>query len=68
MTDEFRHCPTCGSQCEFVQVHPRLGRCPDGAGGGCPEWFCTGCGAALLIGVLPPASQPSVAAPARPAA
>ena len=51
MTDEFRYCPGCGSQCEFVQVHPPHGRCPDSAGAGCPEWFCTACGAALLIEV-----------------
>ena len=52
MTDEFRHCPGCGSMSEFVQVHPALGRCPDSASEGCPEWFCASCGAALLLGFL----------------
>ena len=37
---------------EFVQVHPALGRCPDSASEGCPEWFCASCGAALLLGFL----------------
>jgi hypothetical protein len=52
MIDDFLDCPSCGSKREFLQVHARLGRCPDSAGG-CPEWFCTACGAALLIRVLP---------------
>ena len=50
MTDDFRYCPGCGSNREFVQVHPGQARCPDAAAGGCPEWFCTACGEALLIG------------------
>ena len=64
MTDQFLHCPGCGSTHEFVQVHPRLEPCPDSAGGGCPEWFCTGCGAALLLG-LPPARRRPAAVGAR---
>jgi len=68
MTDDFRHCPGCGSKREFVQVHPRQARCPDGAAGGCPEWFCTACGAALLIGLLPRARGRLVGARARQAA
>jgi len=27
------------------------GSCPDAPDGRCPEWMCTGCGAALLIDV-----------------
>jgi len=68
MIDDLRHCPCCGSRREFVQVHPRLGRCPDSQGESCPEWFCTACGAALLVGLLPPARTELVAASARPAA
>ncbi len=67
MTDDFRYCPGCGSKREFVQVHPRLGRCPDGAAGGCPEWFCAACGAALLIGLPPEAGRQLIGAHARPA-
>jgi len=68
MIDDLRYCPCCGSKREFAQVHPRQGRCPDSQGDGCPEWFCTACGAALLVGLLPPARTELVAASARPAA
>jgi hypothetical protein len=53
MSDDFLDCPSCGSKREFRQVHARVTRCPD-SGDGCPEWYCTACGAALLIR-LPPA-------------
>ena len=50
MIDGFRDCPGCGSEREFVQLHPGLGRCPDSPDGRCPEWCCNACGAALLEG------------------
>lgn len=53
MTQKFRDCPDCGSMREFAQLHPQPQSCPDTADGRCPEWFCTGCGAAFLIGMLP---------------
>lgn len=53
MTQEFRDCPGCGSLREFAQHHPEPQPCQDAADGRCPEWFCTGCGTALLIGLLP---------------
>jgi len=53
MTDDLRECPGCGSEREFVRRHPVSGGCPDSADGWCPEWFCTGCGTALLAGVVP---------------
>ena len=68
MIDEFRECPGCGSKRQFVQVHPRQARCPDSRGENCPEWFCTACGAALLVGLLPSARRDLLAASARPAA
>lgn len=67
MIDDFRDCPGCGSEREFTRVHARSGRCPDSPDGVCPEWFCTGCGTGLLIGLLPglreliAASAPSAA-------
>ncbi|HEX9032913.1 MAG TPA: hypothetical protein VF834_13820 [Streptosporangiaceae bacterium] len=48
MTGEFRDCPSCGPQREFIQHHPY--DCPDSADGWCPEWFCVSCGLALLTG------------------
>ena len=51
MTDEIRDCPDCGLRHEFTQVHAAPGRCPDAADGQCPEWYCTGCGAGMLISV-----------------
>ena len=52
-TDAFRDCPGCGCSREFVQLHPEPERCPDVRGGRCPEWFCTACGASLLIELVP---------------
>jgi hypothetical protein len=59
MTDEVRDCPDCGLRNEFTQVHSAAGRCPDAADGQCPEWYCAGCGAGVLISPLPllPASM-----------
>ncbi len=48
-----RHCPDCGRDQPFEQLHPLPGPCPDSADGYCPEWSCTTCGAALLIGFIP---------------
>lgn len=57
------HCPDCGPDTLFEQLHD-AGNCPDSPDGECPEWACTGCGAALLAGL---ASWPGDAArePAR---
>jgi hypothetical protein len=41
-------CPPCGEIREFVQPPCADGHTEDG--GGCPEWICVDCGAALLIG------------------
>jgi hypothetical protein len=43
-----RYCHDCGQDQVFDQPHP--GRCPDAPDGGCLEWACTGCGAALFAG------------------
>ncbi len=53
MIDDFRDCPGCGAQREFVQLHPGPGRCPDSSDGRCPEWCCSTCGTALLEGPQP---------------
>ena len=51
-----RYCRECGQDELFDQPHE--GFCPDVPGGTCPEWACTGCGAALVTGVFPPAGTP----------
>lgn len=42
------HCSSCGTERPFEQPP-----CFDGHGADCPEWACTDCGEALLLG-LPP--------------
>ena len=40
------HCTTCQTERRFEQPP-----CLDGHGADCPEWACTHCGTALLIGI-----------------
>jgi len=58
MTVELRDCPDCGVPREFAQLHSGQARCPDAAGGQCPEWVCLSCGAGLLAGLVPLALVP----------
>jgi hypothetical protein len=51
MVEMTRYCPDCGRDRLFEQHHTAAGSCPDSADGCCPEWLCTDCGAALLIGL-----------------
>ena len=53
MTDIIRHCPDCGRDRSLEQHHGSALWCPDTADSSCPEWYCSGCGAALLIGDVP---------------
>jgi hypothetical protein len=46
-----RYCADCGGERPFEQFHTE--ECPD-VPGDCPEWGCTACGAALIIGLLVP--------------
>ena len=68
MAQLFRHCPDCGGDRLFELLHELPGGCSDSPDGDCPEWSCTACGAALLIGVVPagresvPAGRESVPA------
>ena len=57
MGQMIRHCHDCGTDQMFDQPHDT--DCPDAPDGDCPEWACTGCGAALLAG---PGVQPGVLA------
>jgi hypothetical protein len=50
MAQIVRHCQDCDWDRPFEQVHDQPGECPDTPDGDCPEWSCTACGAALLIG------------------
>ena len=50
MAQIVRHCPDCGWDHPFEQFHGQLAICPDTPDGDCPEWSCTACGAALMIG------------------
>ncbi|HEV2377485.1 MAG TPA: hypothetical protein VGS19_35630 [Streptosporangiaceae bacterium] len=54
MDQMVRQCPDCGDERLFARVHDVAEGCPDSPGGTCPEWCCTDCGAALLIGFPPP--------------
>jgi hypothetical protein len=56
MSQPLGNCPGCGGDEPFEQVHP--GDCPDAGGGECPEWACTACGAAVIMGTLPAADAP----------
>jgi len=59
MTQVTRQCPDCGWDSPFEQHHDLPGQCPDAPDGECPEWSCTACGAALLIGAAWPAAEPA---------
>ena len=61
MIQTIRHCPDCGAGRLFEPCHAAAS-CPDAADGDCPEWSCTDCGAALLIG-FQPALQDAAATP-----
>jgi hypothetical protein len=51
MAQMTRHCRECGADQPFDQPHDRDGNCPDVPDGSCPEWACTGCGAAIIAGL-----------------
>jgi hypothetical protein len=72
MTQIVRHCPDCGGERAFEQPHRTPGECPDASGalgtsGDCPEWACTACGAALLLGLPVVRSGPARRAEPAPA-
>jgi hypothetical protein len=46
-----RLCPGCSEERVFEQFHAEPASCPDVPDGDCPEWGCTSCGDALIIGV-----------------
>jgi hypothetical protein len=50
MIQLIRQCPDCGRDRLLEQHHAAAGTCQDAKGTDCPEWSCTCCGAALLIG------------------
>ena len=52
MSQPLGGCPECGADQPFEQVHAVAGECPDVPGGGCPEWACQACGAAVIMGIL----------------
>jgi hypothetical protein len=48
MLTDYRLCPECGDERDFVQPV-----CEDGHGAGdCPEWACVDCGTAVWVGGL----------------
>lgn len=51
MSGIVRECAECGGEQVFEPYHG--GDCPDSPDGCCPEWWCTGCGTALLAGFAP---------------
>ena len=62
MSPMFHRCEDCGGERLFGQPHETPGSCPDSADGLCPEWWCTDCGAALLVTVPLPAEPAPVSA------
>jgi hypothetical protein len=51
MTELTRYCTGCSDERPFEQMHAEPGSCPDVPDGDCPEWGCSVCGDALLIGL-----------------
>jgi hypothetical protein len=49
------HCAECAEVTAFEQPP-----CVDGHGVDCPEWACTRCGDALLIGAAPRIARPTL--------
>jgi hypothetical protein len=62
MSKPLGNCPGCGGDEPFEQIHPA--GCPD-SDSGCPEWACTGCGAAVIMGTLPGAAAGAAYQPVR---
>jgi hypothetical protein len=54
MSQPIGNCPDCGNDQPFEPIH--ASECPDSDGGECPEWACTACGAAVIMGTVPAAS------------
>ena len=52
MPQPLGNCPGCGGDQPFEQVHDW--NCPDVTGPDtqCPEWACTACGAAVIMGTI----------------
>ncbi len=51
MTQLSRHCAECSGERLFEQFHAEPASCPDAPDGDCPEWGCTSCGGALIVGL-----------------
>jgi hypothetical protein len=51
MTQLSRYCAECSEERLFEQFHAEPASCPDGPDGDCPEWGCTSCGEAVIVGV-----------------
>jgi hypothetical protein len=57
------YCPECAGEQLFEQFHDEVGSCPDSPDGHCPEWSCSECGIALIVGFQPREAPLSTAAP-----
>lgn len=66
MSEPSRNCPGCGGDQPFEQIHEIPGECPDSPDGECPEWACTVCGTALIIGFVPYAGVLQAGEPSQP--
>jgi hypothetical protein len=64
MPQPLGNCPGCSGDEPFEQVHHR--NCPDAGGpdADCPEWACTTCGTAVIMGNLAGSVALSAGAPA----
>jgi hypothetical protein len=57
------YCPECAGEQLFEQFHDEAGSCPDSPDGHCPEWACSECGIALIVGFAPREAPLSTAVP-----
>jgi len=55
MTEIIRHCPDCGWDRPYSQLHPAPCCCQDSGDDYCAEWFCVACGTAVILGGVPAA-------------
>ena len=49
-----KYCAGCSEERLFERYHAEPASCPDVPDGECPEWGCTSCGEALIIGLPVP--------------
>ena len=54
MTQLSMYCAECSGERLFEQFHAEPASCPDAPDGDCPEWGCSSCGGAFIVGLPVP--------------